>query len=144
MIIPGIDDNYIISLLGKNRVYELAGAIRNGKTIIIGGPSGPTGKTTLWNELRKAGYSVVEKHNTYEVFLKDPVPSYKNHPIFRDAAKAFNIERDAYKSRIRYLELELARELVSKGMSIHDISQKLSISESVVRCVCEEDNDDQD
>lgn len=144
MIIPGIDDTYIISLLGEKRTYKLARALRQGKTIIIGGPNGPTGKTTLWNELRKAGYSVVEKHNTYEVFLRDPVPSYKNHPIFRDATEVFNIERDTYKSRIRYLELELARELVSKGMSVHDISQKLSISESVVRCVCEEDNDDQD
>lgn len=144
MIIPGIDDNYIVSLLGEKRTYKLARAIRQGKTIIIGGPNGPTGKTTLWNELRKAGYSVVEKPNTYEVFLRDPVPSYKNHPIFREAAKISNIQLDAYKAHVKYLEVELARELLSKGMSVHDISQRLSMPESTVRCLFEEDNDDQD
>lgn len=131
VIVPRIDDTYIVELLGKKRAYELAEALQNRKTIIIDGPNGPTGKTTLCNELRKAGYSAVEKHNTYEIFLNDPLPRHED--------QAVRVTLDAYKNRIKYLELELARELYSKGMSVHDISQKLSMAESDVRRFCEED-----
>lgn len=82
MIIPGIDDNYIVPLLGERRAKELAKALKNGKTIIIGGTQGPTGKTTLWQKLMEAGYPAVEEFNTYKVYLVDPVPGYENHPAF--------------------------------------------------------------
>lgn len=139
VIVPRIDDTYIVELLGEKRAYELAEALWNRKTIIIDGPNGPTGKTTLCNELRKAGYSAVEKHNTYEIFLNDPLPRYKNHPAFRHEDRAVRVTLDTYKNRIKYLELELARELYSKGVSVRDISQKLSMAESDVRRFCEED-----
>ena len=82
MIIPGIDDNYIVPLLGERRAKELAKALKNGKTIIIGGTQGPTGKTTLCRKLQEAGYPAVEYHDTYGIYLVDPVPGYENHPAF--------------------------------------------------------------
>jgi len=82
MIIPGIDDNYIVPLLGERHAKELAKALKEGKTIIIDGVQGPTGKTTLWKKLMEAGYPVVEEFNTYKVFLLDPVHGYENHPAF--------------------------------------------------------------
>ena len=82
MIIPGIDDDYIVPLLGERRAKELAKALKNGKTIIVGGVQGPTGKTTLWKKLLETGYPVVEEFNTYEIHLVDPVPGYENHQAF--------------------------------------------------------------
>lgn len=93
MIIPGIDDNYIVPLLGEQRAKELAKALQNGKTIIIGGTQGPTGKTTLWKKMMEAGYPVVEEFNTYHVFLFDPVPGYENHPAFDEDWKNERVAR---------------------------------------------------
>lgn len=69
-LIPGVDDEYLEDLLGPEKARRLAKAVRDGKTIIITGPQGPTGKTTLWDTLRKAGYPVIEKWNTYEISLR--------------------------------------------------------------------------
>lgn len=82
MIISGIDDNYIVPLLGERRAKELAKALKEGKTIIIGGVQGPTGKTTLWRKLSEAGYPVIERFNTYDVYLMDPIPGYEDNPAF--------------------------------------------------------------
>lgn len=81
-LIPGIDNEYLIGLLGERCAKELAKALKEGKTIIVDGVQGPTGKTTLWQKLMEAGYPVVEEFNTYRVFLFDPVPGYENHPAF--------------------------------------------------------------
>ena len=81
-LIPGIDDDYIFQLLGEKREKNLAKALRTGKTIIVDGHNGPTGKTTLCEKLKEAGYPVVEEHDTYRVYLRDPVPGYEDHPAF--------------------------------------------------------------
>lgn len=81
-LVPGIDNEYLIGLLGERRAKELAKALKEGKTIIVDGVQGPTGKTTLWKKLTEAGYPVVEEFNTYKVFLVDPVPGYENHQAF--------------------------------------------------------------
>ena len=82
MIIPGIDDNYIVPLLGERRAKELAKALKEGKTVIVDGVQGPTGKTTLCQKLKEAGYPVVEYYDTYGIYLVDPIPGYENHPAF--------------------------------------------------------------
>ncbi len=65
--------NYMNSLLGEKAALELLKAIQNQKTILIRGPHGPTGKTTLCRMLRKHGASAVEEKDVYEVILDNPL-----------------------------------------------------------------------
>lgn len=68
---------YLENLLGKSEAENLVDAIREGKTIVVRGPQGPTGKTTLCNALRKAGASAVESWNVYEVTVQGPLETQK-------------------------------------------------------------------
>ena len=86
-LVPGIDNEYLIGLLGERRAKELAKAVKEGKAIIVDGAQGPTGKTTEGKKLMEAGYPVVEEFNTYRVLLLDPVPGYENHPAFDEEWK---------------------------------------------------------
>lgn len=69
---------YLIDLLGAQKAWQLLNAIAAGKTILVSGPNGPTGKSTLCRVLKKAGASAVEQGDVYEVnvheLLKNPTP----------------------------------------------------------------------
>lgn len=65
---------YLEMVLGKREKNKLLGALKEGLLIVIDGPSGATGKTTLCRVLREHGYNVVEKrHDVHEIYLKEPV-----------------------------------------------------------------------
>ncbi len=60
---------YFESLLGVSEARKLQEAIKSGKTIIITGEMGPTGKTTLKKVLLRNGCRAIEGWQTYEVRL---------------------------------------------------------------------------
>lgn len=67
-------DEYLESLLGKREKNKLLKALKGGLFIVITGPHGATGKTTLCRVLRERGYNVVEKElHTHEVCLTEPL-----------------------------------------------------------------------
>ena len=66
-------NEYLNNLLGKNEAEKLLDAIRTRKTVLIDGPEGPTGKTTLCHVLQKAGVPAIEKMDTYEVNVRKPL-----------------------------------------------------------------------
>lgn len=70
--------SYLYSILSKKQVEEINTALKDGKTIIIKGPSGPTGKTTLKKILQKNGYRSVEEYETYAIILDKPIWRAKN------------------------------------------------------------------
>lgn len=67
-------NRYLKKLLGENSARDLQKAISEGKTIIISGPHGPTGKSTLCRVLKKRGVPAVEQMDVYEVNVPDPLP----------------------------------------------------------------------
>lgn len=75
-------DDYLESLLGKREKNKLKKALKAGVLIVIDGPHGATGKTTLFRVLQERGYNVVEKElHTHEVCLTKPlkecIPSFE-------------------------------------------------------------------
>lgn len=56
------DHQYLQSVLSNYDIERLKDAIELGQTIIIAGPQGPTGKTTLVKYLRERGVNVLEEH----------------------------------------------------------------------------------
>lgn len=66
-------DMYLKKLLGEDAARDLLRAITEGKTIIISGPQGPTGKSTLCRVLKKRGVSASEQMDVYEVTVPDPL-----------------------------------------------------------------------
>lgn len=64
---------YLKDLLGDQESQKLIDAIAARKTIVISGPQGPTGKSTLCAVLRKVGASAVERMDVYEVAVHDPI-----------------------------------------------------------------------
>lgn len=72
-------ENYLINLLGKEEAKRFLKVLENRpyndkEIIIIDGPQGACGKTTLCNALKERGIPAVEKWMTYTVSLKDPTP----------------------------------------------------------------------
>jgi predicted ATPase len=67
-------EEYLEDLLGKRGKRELLKALAANRAIVISGPSGPTGKTTLAAVLRDRGYVVYEKDlAVHEVCLSEPI-----------------------------------------------------------------------
>lgn len=64
---------YLTNLLGGQKARRLLRAISDGQVIIITGPRIATGKTTLCEVLKKAGASVFEQWEVYEVNLSKPL-----------------------------------------------------------------------
>lgn len=65
---------YLEKLLGsKKKTKELLRAIKEDKPILVDGPQGPTGKTTLCQALRDAGVVAYEKWTMYEVILEKEI-----------------------------------------------------------------------
>lgn len=64
---------YLTNLLGGQKAKRLLQAVSDGQPIIITGPQIATGKTTLCEVLRKAGASVFEQWEVYEVNLSKPL-----------------------------------------------------------------------
>ena len=75
-------EDYLISLLGEKRASDLQEALREGKTIIVCGPQGPTGKSALVQVLRSKGYCAMESFDVCEVRLDKELP--KMIPNFKD------------------------------------------------------------
>lgn len=75
-------DEYLNSILGIVGAQRLKVNLERGKTIIISGQQGPTGKSVLKKVLIKKGYKAVELYNTYEVVLNEPlenaIPNFEN------------------------------------------------------------------
>ena len=72
-------NEYLKELLGERTAQELLGAAAEGRTIIISGPNGPTGKSTLCAVLKKAGVSAVERKDVYEVSVHIPLKELTPH-----------------------------------------------------------------
>ena len=70
---------YLKKLLGECTAQELLDAAAEGRTIIISGPNGPTGKSTLCAVLKKAGVSAVERKDVYEVSVHIPLKELTPH-----------------------------------------------------------------
>ena len=70
---------YLKESLGKRTAQELLGAAAEGRTIIISGPNGPTGKSTLCAVLKKAGVSAIERKDMYEVSVHIPLKELTPH-----------------------------------------------------------------
>ena len=71
--------NYLEKLLGsKRKTRELLQAIKENRPILIDGPQGPTGKTTLCQALRDAGVIAYEKWTMHEVILENEVDRTTN------------------------------------------------------------------
>ena len=72
-------NEYLDDLLGERAARELCAAIADGKTILITGPRGPTGKTTLRDVLKKAGVPAIEQRDVYEVSVQLPLKARTPH-----------------------------------------------------------------
>lgn len=70
---------YLRKLLGERTAEDLLAAISEGKTIIIAGPNGPTGKSTLCSVLKRMGVSVAERKDVYEVSVHVPLKELTPH-----------------------------------------------------------------
>lgn len=66
-------NEYLDDLLGEREARKLRDAISAGKTILITGPQGPTGKTTLCLALKKAGVPAVEQWEVREAGVHIPL-----------------------------------------------------------------------
>lgn len=66
-------DEYLTSLLGKEEARKLKFALECGKTIIVTGEQGPTGKSVLEKVLNQKGYHAIEGFHTYTVELNKPI-----------------------------------------------------------------------
>lgn len=65
---------YFVELLGSKKAKALTTAMRRRQWIIIGGPSGPTGKSTLADVLRSIGYTrVIEEWESTSIQICDPL-----------------------------------------------------------------------
>ena len=53
-------NDYIGRLLGKGGAKVLRGALKGGSVVVVGGPRGSTGKTTLVEVLRRKGHRAFE------------------------------------------------------------------------------------
>lgn len=67
-------DEYLVSMLGKKGARELKKHKHSeSNVIIIAGPQGPTGKSTLGIVLKKHGFNVIDGFRTYRVELDKPI-----------------------------------------------------------------------
>lgn len=66
-------NDYLKKLLGEDSAHDLLKAISNGKIIVISGPQGPTGKSTLCRVLKRRGVPAFEQMDVYEVNIPDPL-----------------------------------------------------------------------
>lgn len=65
---------YFVELLGTKKAKALMDAMWRYQWIIIGGPSGPTGKSTLADVLRTIGYTrVIEEWESTSIQICDPL-----------------------------------------------------------------------
>ncbi len=65
---------YFVNLLGDKEAKKLMGAMKNRKWIVISGPHGATGKTTLADVLRAIGYTyVIEEWLTTTIPVPEPL-----------------------------------------------------------------------
>ncbi len=70
---------YLGELLGERESQNLLDAVSEGKTIIISGPNGPTGKSTLCSVLKRMGVPVAERKDVYEVSVHVPLKELTPH-----------------------------------------------------------------
>ena len=77
---------YFVNLLGKESAKKLMTAMRNYQWIIISGPKGPTGKTTLADVLRSIGYTyVIEDWLTTTIRVSKPLADIREkNSIFEE------------------------------------------------------------
>jgi len=67
---------YLYSMLPASEVKRLIDVLQGRtekKAIVITGPQGPTGKTTLSEVLKKSGYPVFEAYQVHEIRLDKPI-----------------------------------------------------------------------
>lgn len=76
---------YLNSVLDPDKVQQLKEALDCGKTIIVAGKQGPTGKSVLTDVLNQKGYHAIEGFHTYTVELNKPIenmiPNFKDKVI---------------------------------------------------------------
>jgi replication-associated recombination protein RarA len=77
--IPKKVREYFEELLGPKEAKKLIAAMRRYDFIIINGPQGATGKTTLASVLRAIGYNkVIEKWQTATITASEPLSHRKS------------------------------------------------------------------
>ncbi|MCB6493112.1 hypothetical protein LI172_10490 [Coprococcus catus] len=68
---------YLKKILTKEQMQAVRFAKKYGYTIIVSGPQGPTGKTTVTRILRKLGIDACEKYLTMEIEVDKPLENYE-------------------------------------------------------------------
>lgn len=76
---------------------------------------------------------VTGRLNTFEDCFDAMVDDMTEIEEVKDTEEQLRARFTAYEKRIRYLEVMLCKELHKYGMSISDISKRLSIAESTIR-----------
>lgn len=72
-------EEYLVTLLGESQAQSLLDAISDGKSILISGPQGATGKTALCHILRKRGVSAAEERELFQVVVQEPLKDQIPH-----------------------------------------------------------------
>ena len=68
-------NEYLATILSPEQIKNLKVAISTGKTIVIDGRPGRTGKTTLKNILNKRGCKAIEEYDIFRITLSKPLNS---------------------------------------------------------------------
>ena len=68
---------YLKSVLTEEQLQVVRFAQKYGFTIIVSGPQGPTGKTTVTRILRRLGIDACEKYLTIEIKVDKPLENYE-------------------------------------------------------------------
>lgn len=66
---------YLGTIMNDKEIRMLEEAIESGKTIIVTGAQGPTGKTTLKNVINQIGGKAIEEFEVHTVILNTPLNS---------------------------------------------------------------------
>ena len=68
---------YLKQILTKEQMPVVRFAKKYGYKIIVSGPQGPTGKTTVTRILRNLGIDACEKYLTMEIEVDKPLENYE-------------------------------------------------------------------
>jgi Flp pilus assembly CpaF family ATPase len=77
---------YLKTILDQKQTEDLLAAAEEGKTIIIKGKQGQTGKSTLKSILNKKGIKAIEEYETFEISLdknlETPIANFETTVLF--------------------------------------------------------------
>ncbi len=75
------DYGYLKTILSESDIERLEHALKTGRTIIVDGIQGPTGKTTLVRYLKERGATVVEEKLSEKFILNETLKTHSLRPF---------------------------------------------------------------